>query len=216
MLHRRNSRLAGLNIILAICSIAEGMITSLRRNCQFVQPILPSREIASKAALIYKRSAVCEYISGTTESSRGQSVLAAYAPRDWFKNDSRVGYLTVAAVAEGDGEPLFVQFRSDEIQNGTSLHSQAATRLCESSVKNYARSNAARTIPNKSIWVGCGGSMWSVGAATGVAAVGSAGFVFRSRNSRSFLKSSLSGSSMLLWCRAAAGCSKGKRTKSFK
>ena len=50
--------------------------------------------------------------------------------------------------------------------------------------------------PNKSIWVGCGGSMLSVGAVTG-AAVGSAGFVFRSRNSLSFLKSSRSGSSML-------------------
>ena len=70
--------------------------------------------------------------------------------------------------------------------------------------------------PNKSIWVGCGGSMWSVGAGAGAAAVGSAGLVFRSRNSLSFLKSSRSGTSMLSWCRAAAGCSRGKRTKSFK
>ena len=57
--------------------------------------------------------------------------------------------------------------------------------------------------------------MCSVGAATAVAVVGSAGLVFRSRNSLSFLKSSRSGSSMLPWCKAAAGMQQGEEDKVF-
>ena len=86
------------------------------------------------------------------------------------------------------------------------LSAEAFLRAVESEkVPIFGEKKRASYDPNKSICKGWGWSIGSVGAAVGVTVGGSIGFAWRSRNSLSFLKSSRSGSSMLPWCKAAAG-----------